>query len=43
MVKIAREHVPTDKKTTTLTAEERRHFENSLRHNDKLMRQLARL
>jgi len=39
----SRDQVPTDKKSSVLTSEEKRHLEDSMRHNNKLMKQLARM
>lgn len=37
------EKTPEDKKTSNLTDEEKRHLKDSMRHNDKLMKQLAHM
>ena len=42
MAKIkSRDQAPKEKKSSVLTSEEKRHLEDSMRHNDKLMKQLA--
>jgi len=44
MAKIeSRNQAPTETKSGVLTSEEKRHLEDSMRHNDKLMKQLARM
>jgi len=44
LIKIkSRDQAPTDKKSGVLTSEEKKHLEDSMRHNDKLMKQLARM
>ena len=39
----SRENTQKDKKAGILTNEEKRHLEDSMRHNDKLMKQLAHM
>ena len=39
----SREKTPKDKKASVLTDEEKRHLEDSMRHNDRLMKQLAHM
>jgi hypothetical protein len=39
----SRDQMQTEKKPGVLTNEEKKHLEDSMRHNDKLMKQLARM